>query len=78
MKELYAEKEQRPDLPRIVLDLETSLKGSYFFPDLANWSQCATILVVEFQRYLTGEHPTAEAALQAAQSRFAQEVYDEG
>ncbi len=74
LAELYARKD-RSDLPRAVLDLQSSLERAYFFPDLANWPQCAQILAVEFQRYLAGETPTAPAALENVRRRFASEVY---
>jgi len=68
---------QRKDLPPGIAELGGSLDRGYSFPDQVNWNQCADILVVEFQKYLTGGVPTAEAALANVQRRFAEEVYVE-
>ena len=68
---------QRKDLPPGIAELGQSLDRGYSFPDQVNWNQCADILVVEFQKYLTGRVPTAEAALANVRRRFSEEVYVE-
>ena len=68
---------QRRDLPPGIAELGRSLDQGYSFPDQVNWNQCADILVVEFQRYLSGDVDTAEEALANVQRRFTEEVYAE-
>ncbi|HUV39609.1 MAG TPA: hypothetical protein VMY39_08330, partial [Planctomycetota bacterium] len=64
-----------PDLPAGIRDLRPSLETGYFYPDVVNWPQCSEILVVEFQKYVRGEYPTAEDALAGVRKRYAEEVY---
>ncbi|HUT35055.1 MAG TPA: extracellular solute-binding protein [Planctomycetota bacterium] len=66
---------QRTDLPAGILELGRSLDKGYSYPDPANWGQCAEILAVEFQKYLSGATPTAEEALDSVRRRIAAEVY---
>jgi len=73
MKAMY----EREDLPAGILALGRSLEKGYSYPDPVNWSQCADILAVEFQKYLRGDTPTAEAALAVVRKRMAEEVYAE-
>jgi hypothetical protein len=70
-KEMY----ERTDLPPGIGELGRSLHRGYSFPDQVNWTQCADILVVEFQRYLSGDVATADEALANVRRRFAEEVY---
>ncbi|HUU43312.1 MAG TPA: extracellular solute-binding protein [Planctomycetota bacterium] len=70
-KEIY----RQPDLPAGIRDLRASLETGYFYPDVVNWPQCSEILVVEFQKYVRGEYPTAEDALAVVRKRYAEEVY---
>ncbi len=72
-REMY----RRADLPAGILELGQSLEKGYSYPDPANWSQCAEILAVEFQKYLSGTTPTAEEALGSVGRRLAAEVYAE-
>jgi hypothetical protein len=67
----------RTDLPPGILDLGKSLDKGYSYPDPVNWSHCAEILAVEFQKFLSGATPTAEEALATARRRIAEEVYAE-
>jgi len=66
-----------PELPAGIKKLGLALNRGYSFPDATNWRQYATILVVEFQKYLRDVTPTAEEALAITRRRFAEEVYDE-
>lgn len=66
---------ERKDLPPGIGELGRSLHRGYSFPDQVNWTQCADILVVEFQRYLVGDVATADEALANVRRRFAEEVY---
>jgi len=65
------------DLPPGVAELGRGLSHGYSYPDIANWPQCADILVVEFQKHLQGDTPTAEEALETVRRRFEEEVYAE-
>jgi ABC-type glycerol-3-phosphate transport system substrate-binding protein len=67
----------RTDLPPGIAELGRTLDRGYSYPDPANWAHCAEILVVEFQKYLSGNTRTAEEALAIVQRRFAEEVYAE-
>lgn len=67
----------RDDLPPGIAELGRSLGRGYSYPDQVNWTQSADILVVEFQRYLTGDAKTAAGALANAERRIAEEVYAE-
>ena len=51
------------------------MSNGYCQPDPLNWQMVSEILVVEFQRYLDDEYPTADAALVAVRRRLAEEVY---
>jgi len=66
---------RRADLPAGILELGQSLEKGYSYPDPVNWGQCAEILVVEFQKYLSGTTSTAEEALGNVRRRLAVEVY---
>jgi len=68
---------ERKDLPPGIAELGRSLDRGYFFPDPTNWPQCADILVVEFQRYLSGDVSSAEEALANVRRRMGEEVYAE-
>jgi ABC-type glycerol-3-phosphate transport system substrate-binding protein len=72
-KQMYA----RADLPPGVAELGKSLDRGYSYPDPANWGHSAEILVVEFQKFLTGTTATAEEALRNTQKRINEEVYGE-
>jgi multiple sugar transport system substrate-binding protein len=72
-REMY----QRKDLLPGIVELEPALRQGYAYPDPVNWGQVAEILVVEFQKYLVGQTPSAEEALAAARRRIADEVYAE-
>jgi hypothetical protein len=74
LKEMYSlDKHLNPD----IAELGRSLHKAYFYPDPVNWQIVSEILVVEFQKYLTGVTPTADEALKIVQRRFAEEVYAE-
>ena len=66
---------ERADLMPGIAEMVPALKKGYSYADPLRWSQVAEILVVEFQKYLTGEHDTAQAALAKVQQRMDQEVY---
>ena len=66
---------RRTDLMPGIAELAPALERGYQYPDPVNWGQSAEILVVEFQKYLAGDTPTAQAALARAQQRITQEVY---
>jgi len=70
-KRMYAE----GNLPAGLGELGRSLSTGYSYPDVANWNQCAEILVVEFQRFITGKVPSAAEALANVRRRYADEVY---
>ena len=72
-REMY----QRTDLPAGILALGKSLDKGYSYPDPVNWGQCAEILAVEFQKFLSGTTPTAEEALANVRRRIDAEVYAE-
>jgi len=74
IKDMYVgDKHLNPD----VAELGRSLHKAYFYPDPVNWEHVTAILVVEFQKYLTGATPTAEEALKIVQKKLAEEVYVE-
>lgn len=74
IREMYTEKGQlNPDIARLGLAIDRA----YYYPDVVNWQMVSEILVVEFQKYLTGTTPTAEEALAVIRRRFADEVYAE-
>ncbi len=73
LKALYS----RTDLPREITDLGSALDRTYFYPDPANWTQCADIMLTEFQKFIKKDDATAEQALKTIARRFAQEVYHE-
>jgi len=74
IKEMYSpEKKLNPDMA----ELGRSLDRAYYYPDPVNWQMVSEILVVEFQKYLTGVTPTPEQALKIIQRRLAEEVYTE-
>ena len=66
---------EKPDMPPGIVELGRGLSRGYVVPDPVNWMQCSEIIVVEFQKFLTGTTPTAEEALKRVQVRLDQEVY---
>jgi hypothetical protein len=74
IREMYSPgKNLNPDIAA----LGRTLDHAYYFPDPVNWEMVSDILVVEFQKYLTGVTPTADQALKTVQRRLAEEVYTE-
>ncbi len=71
LRSIYAD----PELPEGIRALAPALEKGYCAPDPLNWAKVSDIIVVEFQRYLRGSTPTAEAALAKVHRRMAAEVY---
>jgi hypothetical protein len=67
----------RTDLLPGITDLRPAMEKGYGLPDPANYGQVSDILVVEFQKYLSGTHKTPEEALAKVRRRLAEEVYPE-